>query len=375
VTFLELFFDLVFVVVISRLAHGLAEHPGWAGVGWFVFLFYAVWSSWINGTYYHDLHTTNDLSIRVFTFAQMLAVALMAVHAADVPGEGTTGFALGYAANTLLLVALWFRTGLHDPDHRPASVPYSIAYLVSATLFAASVAVDPPLTYWMWALGLVCEGLGYTWAMSRWTPPESQEGDATIAATNSLIERMGLFVIIVLGEVVVGSVNGMAELTPLDFDELVIGLSGMIVAIGLWWLYFDLVSHRRPISRFTQLWLYLHFPLVVAIAAGGAGVLITVEEAASPLDDPVRWLLVGSLATAVLSVIALTTILESRYERAEARIVYTVADRLALVSVGLILGVGLSGWGAKASLTAMVVLLLLPVIASLRVWARVGLFD
>jgi low temperature requirement protein LtrA len=167
----------------------------------------------------------------------------------------------------------------------------------------------------------------------------------------------------------------MAELTPLDFDELVIGLSGMIVAIGLWWLYFDLVSHRRPISRFTQLWLYLHFPLVVAIAAGGAGVLITVEEAASPLDDPVRWLLVGSLATAVLSVIALTTILESRYERAEARIVYTVADRLALVSVALILGVGLSGWGAKASLTAMVVLLLLPVIASLRVWARVGLFD
>ena len=40
VTFLELFFDLVFVVVISQLAHRLAGHVGWAGVGWFVFLFY-----------------------------------------------------------------------------------------------------------------------------------------------------------------------------------------------------------------------------------------------------------------------------------------------------------------------------------------------
>lgn len=36
-TFLEPFFDLVFVVVISQLAHRLAEHPSWPGVGWFVF--------------------------------------------------------------------------------------------------------------------------------------------------------------------------------------------------------------------------------------------------------------------------------------------------------------------------------------------------
>jgi low temperature requirement protein LtrA len=58
VTFLELFFDLVFVVVISQLAERLAEHPSWPGVGWFMFLLYAVWTSWSNGTMYHDLHGT-----------------------------------------------------------------------------------------------------------------------------------------------------------------------------------------------------------------------------------------------------------------------------------------------------------------------------
>jgi len=375
VSFLELFFDLVFVAVIAQLAHRLADHPSWSGVGWFVFLFYAVWSSWINGTYYHDLHTTNDLSIRVFTFAQMLAVALMAVHAGEVPGDGTVGFAIGYAANTLILVVLWFRTGLHDPDHRSASVPYSIAYLISAILFALSVAVEPPLTYWIWALALLSEGTGYFLALHRWTPPESQTGVAVIAATPSLIERMGLFVIIVLGEVVVGSVNGMAALTPMDLDETVIGLSGMIVAIGLWWLYFDLVSHRQPVSRFTQAWLFLHFPLVVAIAAGGAGVDNTIEHAAAPLPDPLRWLLVGSLATAMLSVVFLTLVLEIRSQHQEAEIVYRVADRAALMSVALIMGVGLTSWDAKASLIAMVALLLLPVIAGLRVWARVGASD
>lgn len=367
VSFLELFFDLVFVAVIAQLAHSLADDVTWASVGWFVFLFYAVWSSWINGTLYHDLHGTDDLSIRIFTFAQMLAVALMAVHAGDVPGVGADGFAIGYAANTLILVVLWFRTGAHDPAHRPASVPYSIAYMGSAVLFATSVLFDPPVTYWMWALALVVELVGFAVAMARFTPPETQEGDATIATSPSLIERMGLFVIIVLGEVVVGSVNGMAELTPLDFDEITTGLMGLLVAVGLWWLYFDLASHQAPVSRLTQLWLYLHLPMVMAIAAGGAAVLVAVEHVADPMLDSVRWLLVGSLAAAMVSVTLLTLTLEVR-RRLEQ--VYLVAERSMLLAAAAALAVGLTGWEEKISLVAMVVLLLGTVYMGLRVWAR-----
>lgn len=367
VSFLELFFDLVFVAIIAQLAHALAEDPSWSSVGWFVFLFYAVWSSWINGTLYHDLHGTDDLSTRVFTFAQMLAVAVMAVHAGEVPGEGDAGFALGYAANTLILVVLWFRTGAHDPHHRPASVPYSAAYLCSAGLFAASVIVGTPLTYWLWAGGLAIEILGMVVAFRRWTPPESQGGDAVIATTPSLIERMGLFVIIVLGEVVVGSINGMAEIMPLDGNELVIGLFGLLIAVGLWWIYFDLVSHRAPVSRYTQVWLYLHLPMVIAMAATGAAVLNTVEHADEPLAGPVRWLLVGAIAAAVVSVVALTGTVEVRRSYPE---VYRIADRALLFGAGLVLAVGLTSWGARGTLGAAVVLLLIPVVAGLAVWAR-----
>ena len=367
VTFLELFFDLVFVVVISQLARRLAAHPSWSGVGWFVFLFYAVWSSWLNGTLYHDLHTTNDVSVRVFTFAQMLAVSVMAVFIGDIPGDGSTGFALAYAVNTFVLVILWFRTGLHDPHHRPGSFPYSAGYLVAALLFAISVAFDGPLRYWLWATALACELAGWAVGMHRWTPPATQGGDARIATTPSLIERMGLFVIIVLGEVIVGAVNGMADLHPLEADGVIIGLLGVVVAIGLWWIYFDLVSHRPPVPRLTQVWLNLHFPLVVAIAAGGAAVLNTVEHVADPLPDAVRWLLVGSLAAAVLSIALISSTLQVRRELPE---IYRTVDALLLASVALFLGVGLTGWGAKASLTAMVVLLLAPVAAGMVVWLK-----
>jgi low temperature requirement protein LtrA len=367
VTFLELFFDLVFVVVISQLAHHLAEHPTWSGVGWFIVLFYAVWSSWINGTLYYDLHATDDVSVRVFTFAQMLAVSVMAVFIGDVPGNGSEEFALAYATNSLILVILWFRTGLHDPSHRAASIPYSTAYLLSAMLFAISANVNEPGRQWLWALGLAVPVVGMVIAFYRWTPPPGQAGEAVIATTPSLIERLGLFVIIVLGEVIVGAVNGMADISSLGVDGITVGLLGMLIAIALWWVYFDLVSHRAPISRRTQLWLYLHLPLVIAMAAGGAGVLTTIERATEPLPDSVRWLLVGSLVTALLSVALITNTLEIRRSHPD---VYRAAEAAILVSVILGLSVGLTDLGAKASLAAMVVLLMVPVAAGLIVWRR-----
>jgi low temperature requirement protein LtrA len=367
VSFLELFFDLVFVVVISQLAHRLAEHPSWPGVGWFFFLFYSVWSSWLNGTLYHDLHGTNDVSARVFTFTQMLAVAVMAAFVREIPGPGSVGFALGYAANSLVLVILWFRTGLHDPAHRAGSFPYSLGYLIATALFAISAATGEPLRYWLWALALVFQIIGLVVGFRLWTPPASQCGDVVIAVTPSMIERIGLFVIIVLGEVIIGAVEGMAEIAPIVSGGVTIGLLGVLVAIGLWWIYFDLVSHRAPVSRRTQLWLYLHLPLVVAIAAGGAGVLNTIEHAADAPPDAVRWLLVGSLAVAMVSVAAIAWTLEIR---TRFLAIYRPAGAALILSGLLCLGVGLTDWGAKLSLTAMVVLLTGPVVTGLILWLK-----
>jgi low temperature requirement protein LtrA len=364
ISFLELFFDLVFVVVVAQLSHRLSEHPTWAGVGWFVALFFAVWSSWTNGTLYYDLHGTNDISVRVFTFAQMLAVAMMGVYIGSVPGEGEAGFALAYAMNVLVLVFIWFRTGIHDPAHRAASNPYSTFYLLSALSFAGSIWVSPPARYWIWALGLLLQVAGQVIAFHRWTPPESQGGDAVIAVTGSLVERLGLFVIIVLGEVIVGSVTGMAELEELDLDGAAVGMLGVLVAIGLWWIYFDLVSLREPISRYSQLWLNLHFPLVVAITAGGAGVLNTVGRPSGDLPDAVRWLLVGAMSVAIVTVAILTRTLVAR---AQAPEIYLRAELTMYGSAVLALAVGLTDWGANQTLMAMVVLLLAPVLVALYV--------
>jgi low temperature requirement protein LtrA len=142
VTFLELFYDLVYVVLIAELAHALAGHVDLAGLVSYAFLFIIVWWAWLNGTMYHDPHGNNDIRTRVFTFLQMFTVASMAVFAHNALGEGSAGFALSYAAFQLILTFLWWRTGVHDPDHRPLSQPYVLAFLVTTLLFVVSVFAD-----------------------------------------------------------------------------------------------------------------------------------------------------------------------------------------------------------------------------------------
>ncbi|MGL5060211.1 MAG: low temperature requirement protein A [Microcoleus sp.] len=47
-TWLELFFDLVFVVAIAKLAHFLHAHLDWTGIASFAILFVPVWWLWID---------------------------------------------------------------------------------------------------------------------------------------------------------------------------------------------------------------------------------------------------------------------------------------------------------------------------------------
>jgi low temperature requirement protein LtrA len=50
VSFMELFYDLVFVVVIAQASHTFAEPVSWRGVGEFVVVFGLIWIAGLNGT-------------------------------------------------------------------------------------------------------------------------------------------------------------------------------------------------------------------------------------------------------------------------------------------------------------------------------------
>ena len=94
---IELFYDLVFVVLVGQAAHTLAAHPGWRGIAEFGAVFGLVWIAWINGTLYHELHGREDGRSRLYMFAQMGVLAVLAVFTGYAGTVDGTAFALTYS--------------------------------------------------------------------------------------------------------------------------------------------------------------------------------------------------------------------------------------------------------------------------------------
>ncbi|WP_019588788.1 low temperature requirement protein A [Deinococcus apachensis] len=291
VTWLELFYDLVFVVVISRLAHHLAEHPDPRSFGEFLLLFVPVWWVWLSIAYYNERFETYDLSFRVLTFFQMLVVAVMAANAEYGLGKTATGFALSYASARLLIVLMWWRAGRHNPQARPVTDLYVRNFSVSVGLWGIAAFLTGPE-----ALALKGAGL----LIDLFTPllTLADQRRAFPASARKLPERFGLFVIIVLGESLVGVVNGLADVERADAVTLLRFVLGFLLGFGLWWVYFDFIGRREPDSqdrwRFFA-WSYLHLPLVIGITLVGAMVQHAVAVQAD-VQPGVRWLLAGGFA-------------------------------------------------------------------------------
>src|SRR5262249_44268979 len=153
-------------------------------------------------------------------------------------------------------------------------------FLLTSLLFIGSIFVPAPGRFLLWGLGLLTDLVLLLLLLTRTNPAVQAELNRKLLVSPSAIERFGLFTIIVLGEVIVGVVGGVASHAHLSWLVGETAALGMAIAIGLWWIYFDFVSGRPPIARpVTSLaWVYLHLPVAVGIAAVGASLLNVVEH-------------------------------------------------------------------------------------------------
>ncbi|GGJ34448.1 low temperature requirement protein A [Deinococcus roseus] len=266
VSWLELFFDLVFVVIISRLAHHFGEHPSWAGLGELALLFIPVWWIWIAGTVYTDRFETEDLSYRVLMFVMLLIVGVMAVFAPYGLGKYADAYAWSYVAARILIIGMWLRAGRHNPIARPMTTKFALGFGASAILWAISTQVDGSLSILLKGIGLVFDTLTPVWTIKDQAKLPRLSG-------HKMPERFGLLVLIVLGESIVGMVNGLADAHDLNLTVFMRYLLGALVCFGLWWVYFDFIGRRRPNRAHISLsltWSYSHLPFLIFAVSIGA---------------------------------------------------------------------------------------------------------
>src|SRR6266571_1572322 len=119
-SWLELFFDLVFVVAITELSRLLVLDHSAGGFLRFAALFVPVFVAWQGYMAYATRFDTDDLAFRVSYFAAMLAIAAMAVLIDDVAdGAHSAEFAIAYVALRSFMLALYARVWYSVPEARP----------------------------------------------------------------------------------------------------------------------------------------------------------------------------------------------------------------------------------------------------------------
>lgn len=230
-TWLELFFDLVFVLAIAELADYLHHHLTPAGFAGFVLLSLPVWLVWSNFSYHADLFDVGGPLYRLAMLAAMLGSIALAVNIPGALDGRSAGFAGAYVALRVLLIVLYAWAWRRVEEARPVAVAHIVGFLAGALIWASSLLLLPPARYWAWGLGLLVEFATPVLAQLRVL-------EAAPVQRSHLPERFGLFTIIVLGESIVVTGLGVSG-TAWATESVLIGTLGFAVVGCLWWLYFD----------------------------------------------------------------------------------------------------------------------------------------
>ena len=302
-SWLELVFDLVFVVAVAEAAHLLELDQSAGGVLRFAALFVPVFVAWQGFSIYADRFDTDDLLFRLSLLAGMLAIAALAVQLEDVAGgEHSAGFALAYVTLRSILLGLYARAWRAVPEARPLIARYGPGYSLAVAIWLASLSVDTPARYGFWAIAL---------AVDLILPPLSTRAIRRVPVHGGhVVERWGLFTLIVLGESVVVVALGTAG-SDWDPRSAAAAALGFVAVAGVWWLYFDRLHDVGLQGGAPSILVYslAHLPLLMGLAAMGAGIALAIEHAGDEhLGRGAAAVYLGAAALFLLALIVMRTV-------------------------------------------------------------------
>ncbi|GAA4641365.1 low temperature requirement protein A [Gordonia humi] len=278
---LEVFYDLIFVVLFSvggvQLADHLAEGKVFtAVVGYLLVSFAAIWA-WINFAWFASAFDTDDPWFRLSVLVQMIGVSVMAVGIPPVFSSIDAGahidmkvIVFGYMVMRLGLVPQWLRAARQSEKYRKTCITYAAACIVAQVGWTVVALAPTGLTATIIAVA-VCAAIEFL-------GPVIAETTMTTTPWNPyhITERYSTLIVITLGEGVVGTVaviQAQIGRTGWTLQTAVLGVTALGVTFAMWWLYTimpngeALDEHRNRCFP----WGYGMVPVFMACASVGAG--------------------------------------------------------------------------------------------------------
>jgi low temperature requirement protein LtrA len=161
----------------------------------------------------------------------------------------------------------------------------------------------------------------------------------------------------------------VTEYHHIDLDLLIVAILGTSIAIGLWWIYFDFISHRLPKKGMFNysFWMYMHLPMTMGIAATGASILNVIEHMEESLPIEGRWILISSVAIVLICVAFLgNVIVLDKNLRGSTKMM----SKVLLIAALVVIGLGFFEIGSIPLFLILAVILLIPVFFGFMIWLR-----
>jgi low temperature requirement protein LtrA len=310
-TWKELFFDLVVVAGIGQLAHLLHEDTEPTTLGLYAVLYLAFWISWAGFAVYGNV-AGDDAKTRVLITA-MLGLCVMAASVPGIHGSRASAFVIAYVA------LRWYAGAVVSRGKVLLDWPLA-QYGLGALPWLVSLWVDAPLRYWLWGAGIVIDLGVLILTSGERALQEAEErlervktsrrrggpaaGLLTIegkhAEEEHLWERLGLFVIIVLGEGLIQIIDAAADSADWDRATAVVALGAFALLASVWTaglLHGTAgIPQLRPHAVAPRIVMLLHALLTGALAALAAALGVAVEHTHEALPMEYRALLCGAVA-------------------------------------------------------------------------------
>jgi low temperature requirement protein LtrA len=295
VTPIELFFDLVFVFVLTQATHQVESHPGWSGLFQGLLPLAALWwmfgaFSWLTNAVRPD--AVGLRLLMVLTMAAFFVMGLDLPYAFDPDGWA---FGLAFLVAVAMHVALFLTAT--EASARAGIVRLAPFNALGGVLILIAPHLPDAGTWACWVAAVVVLYLSMVIGRIR----------GFVVEPHHFVERHGLIILIVLGESVVAVGIGAGG-RPVDWQLAGGILLGIAVAAGIWWTYFagdderavramsDAPVERRQMLGYVAFGL-AHAVMIVGIVLVAAGISDGIHHLGTDTD---RWWLGSGVAVFLL---------------------------------------------------------------------------
>ena len=328
VTFVELFFDLVFVFSVTQVVGILHHEVNGTVVVQAVLVFWLIWWAWTQFTWtLNAADTTHPL----IDFGTLLATAVaffMAVVVPEAFGHDALWFAITYIIVRLIGLVLNYLVASTDASQRAAVRTFLLLSCVGFVIILTGAYLGGQWQMWLWAAAIVFDIVTVLIAgtFEGWNVhPEH------------FAERHGLFVIIALGESLIVAASSVSG-TSLAGSIFVVALLAVAITCSLWWTYFPRImpvlehslKNNQGVNR-TQIardsYSLMHFIMLLGII----GFAFAVEEGLAHSSDPMAIEARLSLSFALIAFVG-----------GMALAIWRAKMGLLLPRIGLIIGTALA---------------------------------